>query len=434
MLSRIVRTPFDDNLALSPSGATSRVAIGPDKCRSCGGTLHDFVDLGLSPPCESFRSEAELGRGETFYPLDVKICDDCWLGQLREYVPPTEIFRDYAYFSSFSTAWLAHARQYARSMVDRFGIDQRSFVVEIASNDGYLLRNFVERAIPCLGIEPAMNVAKAAEAAGVPTMTAFFGRWLAQELANDGKAADLVVANNVLAQVPRLNDFVGGLAAILKPQGILTIEVPHMMRMIEGNQFDTIYHEHFSYFSLAAIEQLLGRHGLRVFDVQELWTHGGSLRVFACHMRGNHRQEKRVEQLRLSEEAAGLRNLATYQAFQERVVETKYKLLELLMGLKRAGKTIVGYGAPGKANTLLNYCGIRADILDFTVDRNPYKHFRYLPGTHIPVRPTEALAAVKPDYVVMLPWNLREEIMSQLAYVRNWGGKFIMPIPVPAVL
>jgi SAM-dependent methyltransferase len=403
-------------------------------CRSCGGELHPFIDLGLSPLCESFQTRGDLDQGEAFYPLDVKVCGDCWLAQLREYVSPADIFTEYAYFSSFSDAWLAHARAYAAAVTQRFGLDERSLVIEVASNDGYLLRNFVERDIPCLGIEPALNVAKAAQAIGVPTLTEFFTHGLALVLAGEHKMADLIIGNNVLAQVPDLNDFVAGLATVLKPGGVLTLEFPHLMRLIEGNQFDTIYHEHFSYFSLSAVDRILARHGLRVFDVEEIWTHGGSLRLFCCHAASAHRELASVERLRAAELAAGLCDLATYRKFDRQVVGTKRWLLELLFSLKRQGRRIVGYGAPGKGNTLLNYCGIRTDVLDFTVDRNPYKHGRYLPGTRIPIEAPARLAETRPDYVLILPWNLKDEIMAQLSFVRAWGGKFIVPIPEPQIL
>ncbi len=421
----------------SVSDARSSGVENPEvenRCRSCGGDLHPFIDLGLSPLCESFLTREQLGRGEMFYPLDVKICSRCWLGQLREYVPVGEIFREYAYFSSFSEAWLAHARAYVASVVRRFGLDETSFIIEVASNDGYLLRNVLEHGIPCLGIEPALNVARAAQALGIPTLPEFLTRRLGTTLAREGKSADLVVANNVLAQVPDLNDFVAGLAALLKHDGVATLEFPHLMRLIERNQFDTIYHEHFSYFSLAAVEHVLTRHGLRVFDVEELWTHGGSLRVYACPASARHAREPRVERLVSAEAAAGVRELATYQSFEARVVETKRKLMELLFKLKRQGKRIVGYGAPGKGNTLLNYCGIRGDVLDFTVDRNPYKHGRWLPGSRIPVEPIERIGEVRPDYVMILPWNLEREIVAQLSYVRRWGASFIVPIPEPKVI
>ncbi len=403
-------------------------------CRACGNALHPFVDLGLSPPCESFVAAEQLAAPETFYPLDVHICPSCWLAQLPPYVAPDAIFTEYAYFSSYSEAWLAHARDYTAMAAARFNLGPRSFVVEVASNDGYLLRNMVARGIPCLGIEPARNVAAAAEAAGVPTMVAFFGRALGEQLAAEGRAADLVIGNNVLAQVPDLNDFVAGLAAVLKPEGVLTLEFPHLQRLIAGNQFDTIYHEHFSYFSLASVAHLFAAHGLRLFDVEELWTHGGSLRVYGCRADAARATEPTVARLRAAEDAAGLRDLATYAAFAERVQRIKHDLLTLLIGLKREGARIAGYGAPGKGNTLLNYCGIRTDLLEFTVDRNPYKWGRYLPGTRIPIRRPEALEAARPDYVLILPWNLREEIARQLSNLTARGTRLIVPIPRPEIL
>jgi len=407
---------------------------GSVSCRFCGGALHPFVDLGLSPLCESFVPAERLGDGEVFHPLDAKVCGTCWLAQLGEYVRADHIFTEYAYFSSYSTAWMAHAAEYVDKMVRRFGLGPSSFMVEVASNDGYLLRNAVARGIPCLGIEPAANVAKAAEAVGVPTLVAFFGRDLAARLVAEGRRADLVAGNNVLAQVPDLNDFVGGLSMILKPDGVLTLEFPHLQRLIEGNQFDTIYHEHFSYFSLGTVERIFAAHGMRVFDVEELWTHGGSLRVFGCRTEARHMRTAEVDRVLAGERAAGLETLAAYARFDAKVRETKHRLLDLLIRLKREGRTIVGYGAPGKANTLLNYCGIRTDFIDFTVDRNPYKHGRYLPGTRIPVHPPERIDLVRPDYVMILPWNLKDEIMRQLSHIRDWGGRFIVPIPEPLII
>ncbi|MDA8250031.1 MAG: class I SAM-dependent methyltransferase [Rhodospirillales bacterium] len=403
-------------------------------CRACGGRLHPFVDLGVSPPCESFLSAEQVNGPETFYPLDVQICPACWLAQLREYLSPVSIFTEYAYFSSYSEAWLRHARDYVAMVVERFGLGPRSFAIEVASNDGYLLRNMVARGIPCLGIEPARNVAAAAEKVGVPTLVAFFGRALGEQLAAEGRAADLLVGNNVLAQVPDLNDFVAGIAAVLKPEGVVTLEFPHLARLIAGNQFDTIYHEHFSYFSLAAVESLFVAHGMRLFDVEELWTHGGSLRIYGCHAAAARATEASVARLRAAEGDAGLRDLATYAAFAERVQRTKHALLTLLIGLKHEGARIAGYGAPGKGNTLLNYCGIRTDLLDFTVDRNPYKWGRFLPGTRIPIRQPEALEAARPDYVLILPWNLKDEIARQLAPLTARGTRLIVPIPRPEIL
>lgn len=419
-----------------PSALLAQAEIVPATtgCRACGSPLAPFVDLGVSPPCESFLAAEQLAGPETFYPLDVHICPNCWLAQLREYVSPVSIFTEYAYFSSYSEAWLAHARNYVAMAAARFGLGSESFVIEVASNDGYLLRNMVAQGIPCLGIEPAHNVAQAAEQAGVPTRVAFFGRALAEALVAEGRAADLIIGNNVLAQVPDLNDFVAGLAAVLKPDGVITLEFPHLARLIEGNQFDTIYHEHFSYFSLASVDRLFAVHGLRLFDVEQLWTHGGSLRVYGCRADAAHATETSVARLRATEDAAGLRDLATYAMFAARVAQTKHELLTLLIGLKRQGARIVGYGAPGKGNTLLNYCGIRTDLVEFTVDRNPYKWGRFLPGTRIPIRPPEALEVVHPDYVLILPWNLRDEIAQQLAPLTARGTRLIVPVPEPEVL
>jgi SAM-dependent methyltransferase len=404
------------------------------RCRFCGGGLQVFVDLGLTPLCESFVSADRLEAMEPFYPLAARVCGGCFLVQLPEYVAPAAIFGEYAYFSAYSEAWLAHARAYAAAMVARLRLGPASRVVELASNDGYLLQYFVQQGVPVLGIDPAANVARAAEARGVPTLVRFFDAALARELAAAGTMADLIVGNNVLAQVPDLNGFVAGIPLILKPGGVCTVEFPHLLRTIEGNQFDQIYHEHFSYFSLLAAERIFAAHGLRVFDVEELWTHGGSLRLYACHAGDPRPTRAAVPALLARERAAGLHRLETYAAFAERVRETKRRLLELLIAAKRAGKRIAGYGAPGKGNTLLNYCGIGTDFLDYTVDRNPYKHGRYTPGTRIPIFPPARLVETRPDYVLILPWNLQEEILAQLADVRTWGGRFIVPIPEPVIL
>jgi SAM-dependent methyltransferase len=405
-------------------------------CRACGGTLHDFVDLGMSPLCESFLAADQLDQMEPFYPLRVLVCGRCFLAQVKEYVAPEQIFRDYAYFSSFSRAWLEHAEHYVETAIERFELPRQSArIIELASNDGYLLQFFVKRGYSVLGIDPAENVAKAAEARGVPTLTRFFNRATARELASAGTLADLVIGNNVLAQVPDLHDFIAGVPEILKPRGVATFEFPHLLRLIDENQFDTIYHEHFWYFSLIAIEPLLAGHGLRVFDVEELWTHGGSLRLHVCHTEDASRPTTaRVGALAERENAAGLRELATYAAFAERVKATKRGLLDFLITAKRAGKSVVGYGAPGKGNTLLNYCGIRGDFLDYTVDRNPHKHDKFLPGTHIPILPPERIGETRPDYVLILPWNLRDEIIEQMAFIRDWGGRFVVPIPEVEVI
>ncbi len=402
-----------------------------DSCRFCGTPLkHTFVDLGMSPLCESYLSNEQLNRSEIFYPLRVYICEQCFLAQLQEYVSVESIFTEYAYFSSFSDSWLAHAKKYTDQMIERFNLGSRSRVVELASNDGYLLQYFAERGIAVLGIEPAANVAAVALERHVPTLVRFFNRELADELAADGNRADLLLGNNVLAQVPNLNSFVAGMKILLADRGVITLEFPHLLRLIEENQFDTIYHEHFSYFSLFTVEAILSAHGLRICDVEELSTHGGSLRVYACHPEDESKPTvPRVEELRDREELHGIKRLECYESFAEQVRETKRALLEFLIKAKREGKTIAGYGAPGKGNTLLNYCAIRTDFLDYTVDRNPYKQGKFLPGTHIPIYAPERIRETKPDYLFILPWNLKDEIMQQNAHIREWGGRFVVPIP-----
>ena len=405
-------------------------------CMSCGAALrHTFVDLGMSPLCESYVPAEKLNHMEPFYPLHVYVCGECFLVQLEEFVTPAEIFTEYAYFSSYSDSWVDHMRRYADAISDRLRLGKDSFVVEVASNDGYLLQHFVRKGIPVLGIEPAANVAKVAVEKGVPTLVRFFGVETARELASQGRRADLLCGANVLAQVPDLNDFVGGLALLLAPTGVCTIEFPHLVRLMQENQFDTIYHEHFSYFSFLSAERIFAAHGLVLFDVEEIPTHGGSLRVFARHARDASKPvTDRARELRQREVDAGLLRLETYAGFDERVRETKRKLLEFLIGAKRAGKKVVGYGAPGKGNTLLNYCGIRTDFVDFTVDRNPYKQGKFLPGTHIPILAPERLREARPDYVLILPWNLKTEIVAQMAEIREWGGRFVVPIPEVQVL
>lgn len=400
-------------------------------CRACGTALHQkIVDLGMSPLCESFLSAENLNQMEPFYPLKVYVCDHCWLVQLQEYVSPQNIFSDYAYFSSYSESWLNHAKKYTDLMTKQFVLDAKSLVVELASNDGYLLQYFDEKRIPVLGVEPAANVAKIAVGKGIPTLVEFFGVELARKLVVSGKRPDLLLGNNVLAQVPDLNDFVEGMKILLKPGGVITMEFPHLLRLMEENQFDTIYHEHFSYFSFLTTKGIFSTHGLTLFDVEELPTHGGSLRIYARHAEDATKPAtSAVEQLLLREEKAGLNRIKSYAAFEESVKKTKRKLLDLLIRVKREGKIVVGYGAPGKGNTLLNYCGIRTDMLDFTVDRNPYKHGKFLPGTHIPIFSPDQIRVTKPDYVLILPWNLKDEIMHQLSYIREWGGRFIVPIP-----
>ena len=400
-------------------------------CRFCETPLqHVMVDLGMSPLCESYLSANQLHHMEPFYPLIVYVCDACWLVQLDQYVSAESIFSEYAYFSSYADSWVAHARRYTEMITERLDLHQTSFVVEVASNDGYLLQHFVERSIPVLGIEPAANVAQAGIDKGVPTDVCFFGAAVASQYASAGKQADLLIGNNVLAQVPDTNDFVEGLKLLLKPQGVITLEFPHLMRLMADNQFDTIYHEHFCYFSLVAVEAIFAAHQLRLFDVDVLPTHGGSLRIYACHEAATtHAETKRLAQLRQEELAAGVSRLDCYQLFAEQVKETKRKLLSFLIKAKRQGKTVVGYGAPGKGNTLLNYCGIRTDFLSYTVDRNPYKQGKFLPGTHIPIEHPNRIRETRPDYLLILPWNFKDEIMGQCDYLRQWGGQFVVPIP-----
>jgi hypothetical protein len=398
--------------------------------------VHDtVVDLGMSPLCESYVPAESVNAMEAFYPLRVLVCRTCWLVQLEQYVTAHDIFSEYAYFSSYSDSWVEHARRYTVDMTRRFGLGPTSSVIELASNDGYLLQWFVQQGIPVLGIEPAANVATAAEERGVPTLVRFFGVELAAQLAAEGRHADLLIGNNVLAQVPDLNDFVGGMALVLGAEGVITLEFPHVLRLIDENQFDTIYHEHFSYFSLHTVASILSRHGLEVFDVDELPTHGGSLRVYARHDDDlTHPVTPAVKELLVTEEAFGLTDITRYARFASQVEETKRQILDLLIRLKREGASIAGYGAPGKGNTLLNYCGIRTDFIEFTVDRNPYKQGKFLPGTHIPIHPPEAIERRRPDYVFILPWNVQDEIIAQLSYIRDWGGQFIVPIPTARVL
>jgi len=413
------------------------MSAAPERpCLSCGTALrHTFVDLGMSPLCESFVPAERLNQMEPFYPLRVYVCDDCFLVQLEEFVSPKEIFTEYAYFSSYSDSWVEHMRGYADLVTERLGLDERSFVVELASNDGYLLQHFVRKQIPVLGIEPAANVARVAIDKGIPTRVAFFGEALAHQLVAEGRRADLICGANVLAQVPRPNDFVAGIRVLLRPRGVVTIEFPHLMKLMAGNQFDTIYHEHFSYFSFLSAEALFARHGLTLFDVEELPTHGGSLRIYARRAEDDSKPvTDRAHRLRERELEAGLLQLETYAGFAEQVRETKRKLLEFLIAAKRAGKRVAGYGAPGKGNTLLNYCGIGTDFVDFTVDRSPYKQGKYLPGTRIPIFAPHQLQEARPDYVLILPWNLKEEIVAQLAEVRSWGGRFVVPIPEVTIL
>jgi SAM-dependent methyltransferase len=405
----------------------------PDRlrCRFCDARLNDpFLDLGSSPLANSYLRPSQLNQAEPFYPLRVYVCERCFLVQLEELESPEHIFSDYAYFSSYSDSWLRHARNYAEMAIERFSLSSASQVVEIASNDGYLLQYFLGRGIRVLGVEPAANVAKAAIEKGISTLVKFFGPETAHEMVASGATADLVAGNNVLAHVPGLNAFVEGLRIILKPQGVITLEFPHLMRLIDENQFDTIYHEHFSYFSLNTAEQVFARHGLKLFDVDELPTHGGSLRVYLCHAADSGRQiSPRVKDVKTREEAAGLTRMDRYWGFAEQVKQTKRKLLDFLIGVKREGKTVVAYGAAAKGNTLLNYCGIRSDFIDYTVDRSPEKQRHFLPGTRIPIHHPDRIMQTKPDYLLILPWNLKDEIMEKMAGIRAWGGRFVIPIP-----
>jgi SAM-dependent methyltransferase len=400
-------------------------------CRFCqAGLQRTFVDLGMSPLCESFLTQEQLNQTEPFYPLHAYVCEECFLVQVEEYVGPERIFSEYAYFSSYSRAWLEHAKSYTDMIVSRLALDHTSQVIELGSNDGYLLQYFMARGIRVLGVEPAGNVAAAAIAKGVPSTTRLFGLETARELLAEGHHPDLIVGNNVLAQVADLNGFVAGMKKLLKSGGVITMEFPHLLRLMDENQFDTIYHEHFSYFSLMSTERIFAAHGLTLFDVEEMWTHGGSLRIYARHQEDAARPVgPRVRALLAREKTVGLDRPDRYAAFAEQVRETKRRLLEFLIGAKRQGKSIAGYGAPGKGNTLLNYCGIRTDFLDYTVDRNPYKHGRFTPGTHIPIYPPEKILETRPDYVLILPWNLKDEIMEQMSAVQSWGGQFVVPIP-----
>jgi SAM-dependent methyltransferase len=400
-------------------------------CRFCGaGLRRTFVDLGMSPLCESYPSSAELSRGEVYYPLHVYICEKCWLVQLEEYESAESIFSDYAYFASYSDSWLRHCEKYCNEMTERFGLSKQSFVAEVASNDGYLLQYFVRQGVSVLGIEPAANVAKVAVEKGVPTLVRFFGETVAKELEAEGRLADLVVGNNVLAQVPDLNDFVGGLKILLKPEGVLTLEFPHLLRLIELNEFDTIYHEHFSYFSLLCAVKIMEAHGMRVFDVEELKSHGGSLRLFACRSSSQaHPISPNVQKVLDDEIIARLDRIEGYEGFAGRVRRTKLELVDFLLTAARQGKKVAGYGAPGKSATLLHYCGIGKDLIEYTVDRSLYKQGRYLPGSRIPIHHPDRISETKPDYIVILPWNLKDEIMKQMSYIREWGGRFVIPIP-----
>lgn len=416
--------------------APSNMSARSLACRFCGAPLRTtFIDLGMSPLCQTHVTREQLGAMEPFYPLHAYVCDACLLVQLQEFVTPDEIFGEYAYFSSYSTSWVEHAKRYAETAIERFGLQRQSKVMEIASNDGYLLQHFVAAGIPVLGIEPAANVARVAVERGVATTVGFFGRTMAREIAANVGRPDLLLGNNVLAHVPDLNDFVAGMKLLLAPGGVITMEFPHLQRLIAGIQFDTIYHEHFSYFSFVTVERIFNQHGIVLFDVEELSTHGGSLRIFGRHAENESLPIKdSVEALRSREVDDGFLTLERYRGFEGQVRETKRNLLSFLIDAKRRGKTIVGYGAPGKGNTLLNYCGIRTDFLEFTVDANPYKQGKFTPGTHIPIRSPESIREVRPDYVLILPWNLQEEIVASASYIQDWGGRFVVPIPSVRIL
>ncbi len=384
----------------------------------------------MSPLCESYLSAEELNQMEAFYPLKAYVCGNCFLVQLGEYVTPEHIFTEYAYFSSFSDTWLKHSEKYANQVIERFQLGSKSKVVELGSNDGYLLQYFLQRNVPVLGVDPAKNVAQAAVKKGVPTMTEFFGTDIAKTLSQKGENADLLIGNNVLAQVPDINDFVKGIKILLRPSGVITMEFPHLMRLIEGNQFDTIYHEHFSYFSFTSVERIFAEHGITLFDVEELRSHGGSVRIYGRHTEDTKKAvTRKVYDLRKRELRAGYSTVEMYSSFRKKVTETKRNLLQLLIDIKRTGRRIVGYGAPGKGNTLLNYCGIRSDFLEYTVDRNPYKQGRFTPGTHIEIFPPEKIREDRPDFLFILPWNLKDEVVQQMSFIREWGGRFIVPIP-----
>jgi SAM-dependent methyltransferase len=422
--SRDLKTP--------PSAGTT---LWHRECRLCHAPLTTtFVDLGMSPLCESFLTADQIDKMEPYFPLHVLVCSNCFLVQLQEYVKPEHIFSEYAYFSSYSTFWVEHARRYCQMIRARLSLGPKSQVFEIASNDGYLLQHFLPLGVPVIGIEPAGNIAEVARQKNIPTLVEFFGVKLAQRLISEGKRADLIIGNNVLAQVPDLNDFVAGMANLLAPNGVITLEFPHLEHLINENQFDTIYHEHFSYFSFVTIHHLAEKHGLKVFDVEHLHTHGGSLRVYLCRARATYALSPGVNALLAHERKIGFEDIRSYTRFSARVHQTKRRLMSFLIQCKEQGAKLCGYGAPGKGNTLLNYCGIGTDFLDFTVDRNPYKHGRYTPGMHIPIYPVSAIDDARPDYLLILPWNLKEEIVKQMRHVSNWGCKLVVPIPSVEVI
>lgn len=399
------------------------------RCRFCRSALRTtFVDLGVTPLCQTHVDPQQLADMEPFYPLHAMICEKCLLVQLQEFVAPEEIFGEYAYFSSYSDSWLRHASDYCAMAVQRFGLDKDSFAVELASNDGYLLRNFVELGIPSLGIEPSANVGEAAREAGVDTLTRFFGADTARDVLNERGHADLIIGNNVLAHVPDLNDFVSGMKILLAENGTITMEFPHLLRLMEESQFDTIYHEHFSYFSFHTVDKVFRHHGLVIYDVDELATHGGSLRIYARHDKRDE-VSTAVSDLRAKESKVGMDSVDGYKNFGEKVDRIKRDLLRFLIDARDAGKQVAGYGAPGKGNTLLNYCGIGTDFLSYTVDRNPYKQGKYTPGSRIPILSPDRLRETRPDFVLILPWNLKREIVESNDYIGEWGGQFVVPIP-----
>jgi SAM-dependent methyltransferase len=422
-------------MGLGTAAVEGLVSAAGSACRFCSVPLtQTFVDLGLSPLANSLLAEEDLDREEPRYPLHAYVCGNCLLVQLAEQASPQEIFEDYVYFSSYSDSWVEHARRYVEQMIDRFGFDGNSSVVEIASNDGYLLQWFVERGVPVLGVEPAANVAAAAEAKGIPTAVRFFSEQAARELVDEGRSADLVIGNNVLAHVPGLNDFVAGISALLAPDGVVTMEFPHLLRLIEETEFDTIYHEHFSYFSALTVERVFAAHRLRLFDVEELPTHGGSLRIYGAHAGSDtHADTGRVAELVERERAAGLADLATYARFDERVRAVREGLQEFLKGARTEGRSVAAYGAAAKGVTLLNYCGIGPKLVEYVADRSPHKQGLYLPGVRLPIRPPEHVAETKPDYLLLLAWNLKDEIVEQMSHVREWGGRFVTPVPKVAV-
>jgi len=405
-------------------------------CRHCGSSLeHTFLDLGFAPPSNAYLSESDLGKPEPCFPLKVMVCTKCWLVQTEDYTQAEDLFSaEYAYFSSTSSSWLAHAKDYAEAMTDRLDLDENSLVIEVASNDGYLLRNFVEAGIPCLGIEPTDSTADAAETLGIPVLREFFGESLGRQLANDGRQADLIAGNNVYAHVPDINDFTIGLKAALRASGTVTLEFPHLMRLLEHTQFDTVYHEHFSYLSLNTVSRIFEQAGLRVFDVEELPTHGGSLRIFGCHQDDPRATEISVRKLLAEEVAQGLQLLDTYEGFQARADEVRDGLLDFLLACRRDGKSVMAYGAAAKGNTLLNYAGVKPDLLPAVCDAAPAKQGQFMPGSHIPIVKPEKLREIKPDIVLVLPWNLAEEVADQHAYIQEWGGQFAIAVPTMKIL